>query len=134
MIKNSISTALVLSLLLLIGCGGNVTVTGKVVFSDDGSPLTVGTVCFASNGSLARGDIQPDGTFTVGTLGERDGLPPGTYSVYILGASRIIGSADAGIDEQLIDLKHTSPDTSGKKVEITSSIRDFVIEVDRFRK
>ena len=72
-------------LLLFAGCSGNVGLKGTVTFLDDDSPLTVGTVALLKDGKIARGDIKPDGTYVVGFESERDGLPPGTYQIYILG-------------------------------------------------
>ena len=84
--------ALSLSLLLLAGCNdGKVGLRGKAVFSDDGSPVPVGTVCFETDNYFSRGDLSPDGTFVVGSLKQTDGLPSGTYRVYITGATKVIG-------------------------------------------
>jgi hypothetical protein len=74
------------------GCGNNqVSVSGNITFSDDGSPLTVGTVYFMSDSHLARGDINSNGTYNIGSLSQKDGLPPGTYRVYISGAVKSNG-------------------------------------------
>ena len=72
-------------LLLVAGCGNNVPLRGKVL-DQEGNPITVGMVNFSSEKGLSRGKIQPDGSYTVGTLNQTDGLPPGTYKVYITGA------------------------------------------------
>ena len=67
------------------GCGQNHQLKGQVTYQD-GTPVTVGMVNFESGTSLSRGRIQPDGSYTVGTLGNKDGIPKGTYKVYITGA------------------------------------------------
>jgi len=129
--KNSIIFSLSLALLLLVGCGGGkVGMSGRVIYSDDKSPLPMGTVYLETDTFLARGNIQSDGTFVVGSLGERDGLPPGTYRVSIRDAMRSIGQDANGdtIYEPLIDPNSAA----GLTVEITSTTRDFTIEVDRF--
>jgi len=72
-----------LLLVCTIGCGPNVTVTGKVTFPD-GTPLTTGQVLFESPAMLARGRIQSDGTYSI-TTGELKGIPRGTYQVSISG-------------------------------------------------
>jgi hypothetical protein len=41
---------------------------------------------FLKEGYMARGSIQSDGSYTVGSLTENDGLPDGEYQVYIEGA------------------------------------------------
>ena len=135
MTKNSVVFALSLSLLILAGCGGKVGLTGRVVFSDDGSPLTMGMVFFETPTFLARGILQPDGTFTVGSLQADDGLPPGKYRVYITGAVKSLGQDATGTEifESLIDEKFAHMSTSDLEIEITSSMKGFVIEVDRYK-
>jgi len=79
---------IILTLLILalcVGCGKNVPLKGKVL-DEDGNPITVGMVNFVSDKGLSRAKIQSDGSYTVGTLKETDGLPPGTYKVYVSGA------------------------------------------------
>ena len=108
--------------------------SGKVVFSDDKNPLSHGEVGFesASGTFFARGDIQPDGTFVVGSLKTNDGLPPGKYRVSV-SAVQQVGQDRAGyaIFESLIDTKYGTPATSGLTLDITKTTRNFNIEVDR---
>ena len=134
MLKNCILFPLLFSLLAFVGCSGHVGLTGKVVFSDDGSPVPVGIVALETDTYFSRGEIRPDGTFTVGSLKASDGLPPGLYRVYISGAEIVTGQRPDGSDiiQQLVDPKFTSPETSGITIDISRSTKDFVIEVDRF--
>ena len=75
-----------LILLFCMGCGKNVPLRGKVL-DEGGNPITVGMVNFVSEQQeLSRAKIQSDGSYTVGTLKETDGLPPGKYKVYVTGA------------------------------------------------
>jgi hypothetical protein len=57
---------------------------GEVVWSD-GTPATELAVGFISEAARisARGEINPDGTFTLSSLKKDDGLPPGTYLVIV---------------------------------------------------
>jgi hypothetical protein len=71
--------------LLSIGCGDKEKLSGRVVFSD-GQPLTTGTVYFTNDQCTARAHLRTDGTYDVGSLSEKDGLPAGTYKVHISGA------------------------------------------------
>jgi len=80
-----------LILVLCLGCGKNVPLRGKVL-DEEGNPITVGMVNFVSDKGLSRGQIQSDGSYVVGTLQERDGLPPGTYKVYVSGAITYVPS------------------------------------------
>ena len=112
--KNSIFLGLSLALLMLAGCGDKVGLGGKVTM-EDGSPLGTGTVCFETDTYLARGTLKPDGSYVVGSLSEKDGLPAGTYRVYVSGAEKQIGQDKEGmpIFEPLIDEKFASGTTSG---------------------
>ena len=64
------------ALLLIVGCSGNVKITGTVTYSDDGAPVETGTVCFISTTSdfMSRGTIT-NGTFTMSSVKADDGLP-----------------------------------------------------------
>jgi hypothetical protein len=86
-----------LTVMLLTGCGNNIKLSGRVVFPD-GEPLTTGTIYFAKPDFQARANIRPDGYYNVGSLSEKDGLPPGIYKVYILGA------IENNPDEKIISL------------------------------
>jgi hypothetical protein len=129
----SIFCAFALVAILAVGCNNNVPLKGKVTFTDNGEPLTQGTVAFLKDGIVSRGTIQPDGTFVIGTEKVSDGLPPGTYQVYITGSEIVtpINEHGANAYEPQIDRKYESPDTSGLSVTVDASTRTFNIEVDR---
>jgi hypothetical protein len=74
--------------LLLTGCGDKEKLSGKVVFPD-GQPLTTGTISFTNHDYTARAHLRANGTYDVGSLSERDGLPAGTYKVHISGAIEV---------------------------------------------
>ena len=119
-------------LVVLTGCGSNVQVTGKVTF-EDGTPLTLGRVCFQTETMFADGPLKEDGTYTLGSQGENTGLPRGTYQVFISGAmtppqlgagpggatgpASLRGSYTPGVS--LIDQKLTDRMTSGLTCEVT---------------
>ena len=119
--KNSIIIALGAGLLLLVGCGKNVRVDGKVTF-EDGSPLSTGTVIFTSGASQFTAPIESDGSYRAGTTNPGDGLPSGTYQVHITGAAKPGQLSARGAmlapPELLIDSKFTRPETSGLTVEV----------------
>jgi hypothetical protein len=113
----------------LSGCNGKqVGLSGKVVFSDDGSPVTFGTVCFATSTFQAKGEIKKDGTFTMGSIGTSDGLPPGTYQVGILGVTEDIGGESI---YSILDPKWNSPSTSNLTITVENTTRNLEIKVDR---
>ncbi|GHT18474.1 hypothetical protein FACS1894189_6420 [Planctomycetales bacterium] len=121
-------TALLI-LILLAGCSGKVGLHGKVTYSDDGSPLGTGMVCFVKEGYIARGNIMPDGSYVIGSASEKDGLPRGKYQVYIAYAVR---GTDPEQVEMLIDPKFSDAATSGLSVDINGSTK-YDIQVERFK-
>jgi hypothetical protein len=126
---------LICLLFLAVGCnGGNCSLKGKVVFSDDQSPVTAGTVCFLGKDGLARGNIDQKGNYVVGFTEERDGLPPGTYQVYLTGTelSELVPGSSFPKITNLIDFKYASAETSELTVEVKSSMT-YNIKVDRFK-
>ncbi|MDR2440246.1 MAG: hypothetical protein LBE12_12880 [Planctomycetaceae bacterium] len=82
-----ISILLLLFLVLFNGCySGNVKVHGTVSFPD-GQPLTKGTVVFQSEKHVAKGILDNSGKFVLGSVRIADGIPLGTYKVFITFAS-----------------------------------------------
>jgi len=132
--KSNVYKCLLLATLTLcvVGCGKNVGMTGKVTFSDDGSPLTSGTICFQSATGLSRGQMKEDGTFVIGSEKEADGLPKGDYSVYFSGAVEIEGTDDMGMPKakSLVDMKYTSPESTPLKISVTGKDK-LDLKVDR---
>ena len=70
-------------ILLLTGCSDKKELSGRVVFSD-GQPLTMGTIYFTNDNFTARAQIRNDGSYDVGSLSEKDGLPAGSYKVHLI--------------------------------------------------
>ena len=68
------------------GCGGEMffPVSGSVTYKD-GKPVTAGLVIFepVSQKISARGEIQADGSFQLGSHRDDDGAPEGEYKVLI---------------------------------------------------
>jgi len=138
----------------ILGCGSNVKFGGRVTYSDDGSPLTTGMVCFESNTFLARGPIDKDGYYDLGSLALNDGIPKGEYRVYISGADSVeqvemkqvpgqaayvtstsmSGTMGGQIFTPLIDPKFTEGKTSGLTVTIDGSSKQFDFKVDRYKR
>jgi len=120
----------------LTGCGdGKVGLKGKVTFSDYGSPLTTGMVYFDNGKELARGRINADGTYVVGSLSKKDGLAPGHYKIYVQAIgpdpSGTIGVHGLKRQVPLIDSKFTSVETSGLECHVERSTKSYDIVVDR---
>jgi len=115
-------------LVAVFGCGpsrGVVPVTG-IAKLKDGTPLARGHVFLTGGGANgARGQIQPDGTFRLGTFTPTDGAKPGTYTAYILGATKEdTRSYDEKLNQtkpappSLVDTKYDAAATSDLRVEI----------------
>ncbi|MDR0608717.1 MAG: hypothetical protein LBG58_01235 [Planctomycetaceae bacterium] len=113
----TIVVTFVVALLCIAGCSGNVGLSGRVSFPD-GSPLTVGEVYFETDTFLAHGSIGKDGRYVLGSLGEKDGLPPGTYRVSIVGAMEGESRETA---RYLIDEKYKDGRTSGLTCTVSGS-------------
>ena len=133
-----ISVIMLLLLLVANGCGsGNQQLTGTVTYSDDGSPVKAGMVVLTSEGKSGRGDIGPDGKFTIGFESEKNGIPKGkTYTVTIVNAQEETGLDKSGmpIMTQLIDQKYSNAATSGFTFTSDGSTKALDLKVDRFKK
>ena len=107
------------------GCNSNSKVSGHVTF-EDGSPLKTGTVIFDSGTHQAKGDLNDEGFYQLGSLKEKDGLPAGQYKVYITGAMEGGKLGPRGsvmqLPQQLIDTLFTSPNSSGLDCEVKGNI------------
>ncbi|HBT77832.1 MAG TPA: hypothetical protein DEB39_13120 [Planctomycetaceae bacterium] len=125
--------ALVLLLLVPAGCSGKVHLEGKVTFTD-GTPLDLGTVCFETDNFLARGTIRPDGTYDVGSLSDNDGLPPGTYNVYVTGTEKEVArdKDDYPVFTPTVDPKYAGAKTSGLTVTVPAATGAFDFQVEPY--
>ena len=122
-----------LMIIFVAGCG-DPTVTGKVTFPD-GTPLTQGQVMFQKDGFVASGNLQQDGTYSVGKLKDGDGLPPGRYQVFITGATTFNipgGASSPSMTTRpiiLVDSKYLAPNTSDLTVEVSGKTTfDITVE------
>ncbi|MDR2641910.1 MAG: hypothetical protein LBC74_03875 [Planctomycetaceae bacterium] len=133
--NNKLFFVLAAVMLLFVGCSNNVELSGKITFSDDNNPLNRGEVYFETDNYFARGAIKPDGSYVVGSLSSKDGLPPGQYRVYISAAEKETKQKDEygnNISEPLIDPKFTSGKTSGLIVDVSKTTKKFDFKVDRY--
>jgi hypothetical protein len=115
-------TVVAATLALLGGCGGGrVKVSGRVVY-DDGSPVEEGTVCGEMEDpeakQMVQGEIDRDGSFTLGTTQPGDGAKPGKYKLIVL--CRTPGDAEASQGKKpAVDGKYARYNTSGLTVDVT---------------
>ena len=95
-------------------------VTGKVVFSDS-TPLKGGWIIFESSeqGLAARGVIDTNGTYRLGTYEQSDGAVAGKQLVAITPATPDSYDPDRGRAHPIIHRRFTHMDTSGLEFEVT---------------
>lgn len=121
-----------LFLTFCVGCGGtNVQISGKVTYPD-GEPMPGGTICFDNGTTSAIGHIQGDGTYTLGSLKPRDGIPKGMYAVYFMGTKSPGTDPKSGREGVLerVSPKFKSSSTSGLQYEVTGRATgiDFIVD------
>ncbi|MCI0704753.1 MAG: hypothetical protein L0241_27160 [Planctomycetia bacterium] len=128
-----------LGLVFLAGCGGKAQypVHGKLVYADNEEPvkeLADFEVIFTSEslGVSARGTIQQDGTFQLGTIKETDGAPAGEYIVTLTQPYREPERPYVG--DRVVDPAYEDPDTSDLKAEVKAEKNDFVFKLRRIEK
>jgi hypothetical protein len=117
---------------LCSGCSNNVGVSGKVTFPD-GKPLAVGTVVFTnSEGFFARAGIRSNGSYQMGRIKDGDGIPKGTYIVYLLDADTIEQSASpTGTPRYIpqVNKKYLNEATSGLSCDVKGkTVFNFQVE------
>jgi hypothetical protein len=121
----SLLAVLLLSMTVAAGCGtkGDETaiVRGKVTYN--GKPVPNGTVNFNPDvpGPTATGDIQPDGSYTLGTYKPGDGAVIGTHSVVIVAMQDQAGALPeqrSPTPPPIVPMKYTSPATSDLKAQV----------------
>jgi hypothetical protein len=115
------------------GCGNGLhPVRGKVTF-DDGKPLARGIVVFESKEAerkvTARGEIQEDGTYELGTRQPGDGAPAGAYRVLIAPQEDI--DAPAPERQVTFDSRYRDFKTSGLEFEVKAGTNEFPIRLTR---
>ena len=139
----SISLVLLFCALIAVGCGENVKVTGKVSFPD-GEPLSTGQVIFENEKISGMGKLSADGSYTLGSDKENNGIPPGKYRVFITGAVTYgeVQERSAGMFDQrgsqsplpssipLIHRKFLSAETSGLEVDVKGAM-EYNIDVEK---
>jgi hypothetical protein len=81
---------------------------------------------------MARGTLQPDGTFRLGTNRPGDGAPPGKYRVLVV--PRGLTEAEAAKRPPIIDRKFEKFETSGLTLEVKPGANELLITVTKPKK
>ena len=113
------------------GCGTGHVKHGGTVTLDDGTPLTKGNVIYITETFQARGTIDAQGQYTIGTYNTADGLPKGTYKVYISGADEDVPGSDGMASYSLIDPAYASFSSTPLTCEIPAPKHTFDITVPK---
>lgn len=113
------------------GCGrsGLHPVSGRVAFAD-GSPVPTGRVVVSyGDGKSSWGTIKPDGSFTIGTLKQTDGMRPGSYRVAIKDAFVEVEENGRTVSKPVVHQRFADPATSGLEFEVPQQTQwDIVVE------
>ncbi|MCL2118324.1 MAG: hypothetical protein FWH27_07865 [Planctomycetaceae bacterium] len=127
--KRVLIFALFFSVVFALGCSkGNIQLGGTVTF-EDGTPLTVGAVCFSTDSFMASGNIDSHGKYVMGSYGVNDGLPKGTYKIYISGATEEISGRGGISMYSLIDPRFADYSSTPLTCEIPAPNNTFDIKV-----
>lgn len=127
-----------LGLLGLAGCSsGQHPVNGKLVYADNDEPvkeLAEQEVIFTSDklGKSARGTIQPDGSFQLGTVKENDGVMPGEYVVTLTQPYREPDRPYVG--DRVVDPNYEDPEKSDLRAVVKAERNEFVFKLRRIQK
>jgi hypothetical protein len=118
-------------LVSLAGCAESAIhpVRGRVVFPD-GKPLEHGTVILDTGMSKegSWGAVRSDGTFVMGSNTPDDGVPAGTWRVFLANAHRP-ASDSAPQSPPLVHAKFLNPETSGLSFTVPDQpVWEIVVE------
>lgn len=121
------------------GCGkdnGTVPVTGTARVAG-GVPLPAGRVMLYGGDTGPSGQIQPDGSFRIGTFTTTDGARPGRYKVVITGVAKpdTRPYEEAMLHpelapQSLIHPKYNRAETSDLEVDISAGPNELTFELD----
>ena len=138
MFKRTLFSAFLIATFVMMGCSGKYKVTGKVLFEDDDSPVTLGVISFYGDGVVGSGRINPDGSFSVGVKTETDGIPKGEYGVTITAMDTVagknvsapgFGSVESSSFVSQIDTKYGTVSRSGLTATVPS--KEYIFRVER---
>ena len=118
MIVRSVSAAAVMT--ALCGCGESefAPIEGQVFY--EAKPLTSGVVMFQPpNGPPSRGDLGPDGRFSLSTPGREDGARIGMNKVRVSSREKPKGGdAELALGKSLIPERYETFDSSGLTADV----------------
>ena len=120
-----------LAVIAVAGCGrsGLHPVRGRVSFTD-GSPLPTGRVVVSyGDGKASWGTIKPDGSFSLSTLKQSDGMRAGTCRVAIKDAYVEVEKNGEKVSVPLVHKRFADPGTSGLEFTVPDkTVWEIVVE------
>lgn len=137
--SNTVRVAVAMIAAAAVGCGRSDLhrVSGRVHFPD-GTPLPTGRVVVDYAGQHpggAWGGIKSDGSFTIGTMSENDGMKAGRFRVAIVEAYAADPQQGLLLDQPLVDRRFNDPATSGLSFEVPRQlVWDIEVEKPASRK
>jgi hypothetical protein len=127
-----LAAPLLLLLLAATGCGARHYPVHGTVTLEDGTPVTAGTVAFEPKDSdssfSARGELDSQGRFEIGTNRPGDGIPAGTYRVMVAPPPQ---NPDGPPVKPQFDTRFARFETSGLEFEVKSGASEYLIKVTR---
>lgn len=129
--RNTRASSIMLFFLVAAGCSeGRYPVHGKVT-REDGEPVKESMVVFESvdrqPNITARGDVDANGEFALGTTSPGDGAPAGKYRVKV---TPLMSNPDEP-PQTPFDPRFTDFNSSGLEFEVKRGANDFPIKVAR---
>jgi hypothetical protein len=117
---------------LMAGCGGpdRAWVAGKLT-GPDGAPVVGASVMARSDdtGASGSGETGSDGSYELGGSKPGDGVPPGNYSVRVVGQRKSVQSEGEGGAK--VPAKYGTHDTSGLSFSVEAGeTKQFDIQLD----
>ena len=119
---------------LLLGCGKTQSASVRGTVTYNGKPLTTGSVTFhpVTDGPVAIGDIQSDGTYSLQT-GTESGLGPGEYRVTVVATGPIPPPTPQNTEplpELLIPARYADVTTSGIQRTVAAGSNQIDLSLD----
>jgi hypothetical protein len=110
----------------LSGCSGKTKISGTITFSD-GTPVTQGNVVFDNGTNSYFGTIKNNGTYITGGNKQVEGIPNGTYKVWLAQTEIIDNTLDAN---GLVTSYKVTPTVAKKFMSLTTTDLTFEVKPD----
>jgi hypothetical protein len=133
--SQSFLAAVLVAALLAVGCGSRSTapVAGRIKFQDGSDASSLAgyeiTLTPVEGKSSASGTVQPDGSFELSTVGDKDGAMPGSYKVAL--TPPVAADPDKPPPKPAVAAKYNDPETSGLTIDVKPGRNTPELTVER---